>query len=252
MSDWNSEQYLKFEKYRTQPSKDLVNRLLKYNPKTILDIGCGPGNSTSVLREVFTKAYIKGIDNSENMVRKAKAEYIDLDFEIRDIHDIDEKFDLIFSNACIQWVPDHYSLIPKIMESVNENGILAIQIPINHKEPLYRIIDEMVIEPKWNFNHNKISKIDALDYEEYFNILSNCSKEFEIWITKYLHSMTSYESLLDWVKGTSLRPYLEELSSGGRIEFEEELLKRIKEKYTKMDNGEIIQGFKRLFFVAEK
>ena len=186
------------------------------------------------------------------MIKVARDTYEDIEFEIRDIDNLVDKYDLVFSNACIQWVPDHYSLIPKLMKSVNENGILAIQIPINDEEPLYRMIDEIVMEPRWNFNHSNIHKIDALNYEEYFNILSRCSKEFDIWITKYLHAMNNYESLLEWIKGTSLRPYLEKLSDSKKAEFEEEILKRIKEKYIKMDNGEVIQGCKRLFFIAKK
>ncbi|QQK08424.1 methyltransferase domain-containing protein [Miniphocaeibacter halophilus] len=252
MAEWNSKQYLKFEEYRTQPARDLTNRLLKYNPNTILDIGCGPGNSTAVLKEAFPNAYIKGIDSSENMIEKAKRTYPNIDFEICDISNIKNKYDLIFSNACIQWVPDHDVLIPKLMNNIEENGILAIQIPINNSEPLYKIVDEIVLDPKWNFNHNKIHKIRALEYEEYFNILSKCSSDFEIWITKYLHRMASHKDLIDWVKGTSLRPYLDELSEEKGKELESEILNQVEKVYSLMDNGEVIQGFKRLFFIAKK
>ncbi len=113
MSDWNSTQYLKFKNERTQPAVDLAMRI-KNNPKTIVDIGCGPGNSTSVLRDIFPYADILGIDNSPNMIEKAKAEHPDISFRLCDALSLDGKYDLLFSNACLQWIPDHETLIPSL------------------------------------------------------------------------------------------------------------------------------------------
>lgn len=110
MSDWSSEQYLKFKSQRTQPAVDLAERITADQPKNILDIGCGPGNSTAVLRERFPGADILGVDNSENMIDKAKASYPDLNFRICDVAcELDklDTYDVIFSNACLQWIPSH-------------------------------------------------------------------------------------------------------------------------------------------------
>lgn len=110
MSQWNSEQYLKFENQRTQPAIDLAKRITIEQPNNILDIGCGPGNSTAVLKTVFPQADILGVDNSENMIKKAKEAYSNINFQICDITTESDKldsYDIIFSNACLQWVPNH-------------------------------------------------------------------------------------------------------------------------------------------------
>ena len=117
--DWNSEQYLKFKTERTQPAIDLVNRINMPNPKKILDIGCGPGNSTEVLFNKYPDAYILGVDKSEEMIKTAKMKYPHLDFKIcdvsRDLSELDSDFDIVFSNACIQWVPDHKNLLRNML-----------------------------------------------------------------------------------------------------------------------------------------
>ena len=116
---WNSQQYLRFKTERTQPAIDLVNRINMDNPKRIIDIGCGPGNSTQVLASRYPNAYILGVDNSENMIETAKKNYPGLDFKICDVSvelsQFDSDFDIVFSNACIQWIPDHKNLIKELL-----------------------------------------------------------------------------------------------------------------------------------------
>lgn len=115
MSDWNSTQYLKFKNERTQPARDLAMRIIN-NPKTIVDIGCRPGNSTQVLRDVFPNSEIIGIDSSPNMIEKARAEHPDMSFQLCSVQSLDGRYDLLFSNACLQWVPDRDTLIPSLMD----------------------------------------------------------------------------------------------------------------------------------------
>lgn len=107
MADWNSTQYLKFKKQRTQPAVDLAMRVLDRNPKAIVDIGCGPGNSTSVLKQLFPNAKILGIDNSSNMIEKARKDHPDISFRLCDALALEGQYDLLFSNACLQWIPNH-------------------------------------------------------------------------------------------------------------------------------------------------
>lgn len=133
MSDWNSNQYMKFGAERTQPSIDLVNRIADINPNRILDIGCGPGNSTDRLAKQFPNADILGVDFSEDMLKEARTTYPELRFEHScipdDLDKLDGKFDLIFSNACIHWIPNHESLLPAIFDKLSDGGTLAVQIP---------------------------------------------------------------------------------------------------------------------------
>ena len=111
-----------------------------------------PGNSTKVLRDIFTDANILGIDNSPNMIEKAKSEHSDIDFDLCDALSLDGKYDLLFSNACLQWIPNHDTLIPSLMEKLNDGGILAVQVPMNGEEPLFRLIREVANESKWGLS----------------------------------------------------------------------------------------------------
>ncbi len=252
MSDWNSLQYKKFIAQRSQPAKDLAMRFSSMNPKTVVDIGCGPGNSTKILRDVFSQASILGIDNSPNMIAKAKEDYPDLDFAVCNALSLDGKFDIIFSNACFQWIPDHQIFLPALMDKLNAGGVLAVQMPYNNEEPLYRIINETVAEPKWKFDTSKLENNITLTPDEYYEILSDCSAFLDIWETKYYHSMPDCQALLEWVRSTKLRPYLNCLREDESKKLEKEILTKAKEEYPVMPDGNIIFKFNRLFFVAIK
>ena len=252
MSNWNSDLYLKFKQQRTQPALDLVNRIRTLTPHKIVDLGCGPGNSTAVLGSAFPNAQIIGIDNSQNMIDKAKAEHPELSFKLCDAHGLEGGYDLIFSNACLQWIPDHKELLPELMGKLNDGGTLAVQIPCNGNEPLYRIVSEVVADPKWGFQNTPSETNDVLSPEEYFNILSACSAAFDIWETVYYHALPSHQALIDWIKGTRLRPYLNALNEEQAALFEKEILDRAADAYAMMENGTVVLKFRRLFFAAIK
>jgi trans-aconitate 2-methyltransferase len=132
MKDWNPGQYLKFRSERTQASFDLVGRInIDFIPKDIIDVGCGPGNSTQVLQERWPSANVIGLDSSKNMINKARAEYPDMNWHVADIvtYDTKQKYDLVYSNATIQWIPNHEKLFKKMSALLNDNGVMAVQIP---------------------------------------------------------------------------------------------------------------------------
>mgnify|MGYP001231176557 CR=1 FL=1 len=254
MADWNSTQYLKFERERTQPAIDLVNRIGLENPKKILDVGCGPGNSTAVLAKKFPDAYILGIDNSENMISAARKNHPDLDFRLcdagRDLSSLDHDFDIVFSNACIQWVPDHKKLIGELMGLLRKGGVLAVQIPMNFNEPIHRIIREVSTSDKWKGYFPEARNGNTLTQGEYFDILSELTDNFSLWDTVYYHVMKSHSDILEWYRGTGLRPYLNVLDDEKQADFENDVLERIKGSYGVQKNGEIIFRFPRFFFTA--
>ena len=252
MSDWNPEKYLQFNKQRTQPAIDLTKRVLEYTPQSIVDIGCGPGNSTAILKKTFPNASIMGIDNSENMINKARTEHPDIQFALCSAEAITGKYDLLFSNACLQWIPNHKRLLPDLMEKLNDGGHLAVQVPMNAEEPLYRIIKQTASEGKWNFKDVFFENHDVLLPEEYFDILSGCSSQFDLWETVYYHALPSHAHLIDWVRSTRLHPYLDALDESQKQLFEQEILDKVKSVYSFTESGEIILRFRRLFFVARK
>lgn len=256
MSDWNSEQYLKFKAERTRPSIDLVNRINIENPKRIIDIGCGPGNSTAQLKKRYPNAYILGVDYSENMIEKAKSSYDDMDFMLfdatKDFEKLDGKFDIVFSNACIQWVPNHKKLLKNMMDILNQNGILAVQIPAQHEMPIHTIVETVTTNNRWKDKIKNSRNFYTLAEEEYFNILSDISADFSMWKTIYHHRLPSQQSIVEWYKSTGLKPYLEQLTDIDKTEFEEDILNEVKKSYSVQSNGEVIFKFHRLFFTAVK
>lgn len=256
MPEWNAKQYTKFIKERTQPAIDLANRINLSSPNEIIDIGCGPGNSTRVLYEKFPKAHITGADNSENMLKQARDNNPNLDFKLFDANTdfplLKQKFDVVFSNACIQWLPNHKELIPKMMSVLKDGGILAVQTPMNYKEPIHIIISELVKGAKWKDKFAKPRIFYNLTQGEYFDLLSDISSDFSIWETVYCHRMASHESIMEWYKGTGLRPYLEALSEQDAKEFENDVFAEVKKAYPIQANGEIIFRFPRFFFTAVK
>ena len=253
---WNADQYVKFIKERTEPAADLANKIPLKNPHSVIDIGCGPGNSTKVLANKFPYAQITGADNSYHMLDKAKIKYPNINFiffdAIKSFAELPQKYDVVFSNACIQWVADHRTLLPNMMKALNDGGILAVQIPINFKEPIHVIIETITQSAKWKSRFAKPRIMHILTSEEYFDLLSKISSDFSIWETTYFHRLPSHKSIIEWYKGTGLRPYLASLNQNDAFEFEKDVYHEIIKAYPKQDNGEIIFKFPRLFFTAVK
>lgn len=255
MADWNSELYLKFAKERTRPSIDLAAALSVDNPTNILDIGCGPGNSTNVLRDRYPYAYILGIDSSPDMIAKAKSEYSDIFFTLCNAKNIDSlnmKFDVIFSNACLQWIPDHDTLIPYIFTFLNKGGTLAVQMPINYNEPAHKILAELAQGDKWRDKLTFKRELHTLRTALYFDILSSLTDTFDIWETTYVHRLRSYEEFALWYSSTGMKPYLDRLEQQDKAEFTADFISCIEKEYPIQENGEIIFRFPRLFFTAQK
>ncbi|MDE7289979.1 MAG: methyltransferase domain-containing protein [Oscillospiraceae bacterium] len=253
---WNSEQYLKFKTERTQPAIDLANRIPVQSPADTIDIGCGPGNSTEILKKRYPNAAVVGADNSENMLEAARENYKNIEFILcdasNDLNSIGRKFDVVFSNACIQWVPDHPKLLREMISLLKEGGALAVQIPMNYDSPIHRIIGEAVKSEKWRDKFNDPRHFYTLSCGEYYDILAEISSYFSMWQTTYFHRMKSHSDIMEWYKSTGLRPYLEALSPTDRTEFEKDIFKEVEKAYPKQANGEIIFRFPRLFFTAIK
>lgn len=256
MSDWNSNQYLKFVNERTHPAVDLINRIEFVNPYKIIDIGCGPGNSTNALVSRFTDAYVLGIDYSLNMVKKAKSNYPDVDFKLfdasGDLSALGSDFDIVFSNACIQWLPNHSALLNNMFGLLKNGGILAVQLPDNFDQPIHKIITEVAARNEWSPKFNLPRVFYNLKPEEYYDIISGISENFSIWRTEYFHTMKSCGDIIEWYRSTGLKPYLDVLSESEKAAFENDVFLEVEKAYPIRKNGCVIFKFPRLFFTAEK
>ena len=254
MPNWDPDQYLKFGNERTQPSIDLAARIELDNPHSIIDIGCGPGNSTAVLRNRWPKARFSGLDNSPAMIEKAKRDHRDTNWIVADAstYDFKEKYDIVFSNAAIQWMPDHKSLIPRFLEIVNSGGALAVQVPANWDSPLHLAVRNVASQDKWSRMTAGVERILSDNTPEfYYDIISSAGSKVALWTTTYYHILRSHTELVEWYKGTAMRPFLEKLPDDeARAEFEKEVLTRCKANYVIQSDGRLLYPFRRTFFIA--
>ncbi len=251
---WNPDLYLKFQKERTQPSFDLVGRIELEEPESIIDIGCGPGTSTRVLWERWPGAAVTGLDSSPEMIEKARGEYPDRDWRHADVRDLapEPKFDLVYSNATIQWIPDHETLVPQLFGLVDAGGALAVQIPLYREMPVSTIIASVAERDRWR---ERTEGCDARFtfhcMDIYYDILAGLTPKVSMWQTWYVHEMQSHELIVEMMSSTGMRQFLERLESGeDKKAFADQVLDGVREAYPAQKNGVVLYPFKRLFFVA--
>ena len=223
---WDSAAYLRFKAERTQPSIDLVKRIDLEQPRKLLDVGCGPGNSTQVLADAFPNALrIIGIDSSPEMIEAAKDDHPDMEFRICDALNLpslgEDGFDVVFSNACIQWVPDHPRLIRDMLALLRPGGMLAVQVPMNYQEPIHRIIGELAASDEWRAELASARIFHTLSQEAYFDILAAEAGQFQIVLFEFRNTLFIFydqnfahiQFLLLWVLSITTRIVFSSVSS---------------------------------------
>ena len=253
-NDWNPDLYLKYKNERTQPAIDLIGKIaIPFQPKSILDIGCGPGNSSQALLQRWPKAALTGIDTSPSMIEKAKASYPHNTWIVADAskHLFNEKYDIVFSNATIQWIPNHAELFKHLFNLTNPGGVLAIQVPRFNAMPLSKAIQKVADQGRWKEATRACSKLFTYhDEKYYYDLLSPQYKSIELWQTDYFHIMVSHSAIIEMIRSTGLRPYLECLMDSEKLEFENEVLAAIKYDYELQNDGKVLFPFKRLFMIG--
>ncbi|MBI4857005.1 MAG: methyltransferase domain-containing protein [Acetobacterium woodii] len=256
MEDWNVKLYRQFEKERIQPSIDLVNRIEGDSFKRIIDVGCGSGMSTMPLRNRFKEAEIVGADSSPAMLKQARTTVTDVNWLERDcskpMNDLG-KFDLVFSNAALQWLENQAGVIGNLSEMLEPDGILAVQIPYFSAMTIAGCIGEAVK----TYNEDIFKGIEKDLFRSYspgfyYDELVNYFSKIELWQTNYLHIMNNHEEILKFCMSTGLRPYADRFEEADRDGFYKKVLNEIKKGYNVQKNGKILFEFKRIFFIASK
>lgn len=251
---WDPKIYLDFEDERTRPAAELLARIPHKNPATIIDLGCGPGNSTALLARRWPKAKLEGLDSSEAMLDQARRSGINATWHSGDIPSWSpkHKFDVIFTNATLQWVPDQEQVIPRLMGCLEHGGVLAFQVPCNFNAPSHKIIRDVAEEELWAAKLKGVRNLTLGTQEFYYDILEPLSAAIDIWETDYLQVLDGDDPVYRWVSGTGLRPFVNALDGAEREAFIAEYKKRVAKAYPKRASGKTLFPFKRLFAVARK
>jgi trans-aconitate 2-methyltransferase len=251
---WSAAQYVKFEDERTRPARDLVARIPNAAVATAADIGCGPGNSTEVLRERYPHAHIVGVDSSPDMIEAARKRLPGIAFEVVDIRQWapERPFDVILANAALQWIPGHESLLPALIASLGRGGALAVQMPDNLDEPSHRLMREIAAVGPWAAKLKDAAKARAErnSAEWYFRLLRAHASHVDVWRTTYHHPLAGAKAIVEWVKGTGLRPFIDPLDASEREDYLARYETAIAEAYPAEADGMVLLPFPRLFFVA--
>jgi len=253
MSTWNPASYLKFERERTLPCRDLVSRIELTTPSRIADLGCGPGDSTAVIASRWPEAKIVGVDNSREMLETARKSGIPAEWLLSDIREWKPEvpFDILFSNAAFQWIPDHEREIPRLFSFVADNGALAFQIP-THTDLWYDVLKELTGNLRWHtYFHDAPSDFYSYELGFYYDLLSSNSRKIDLWDTKYFHVLPSPEAIVEWTRSTALRPLLDRLpDEKSRNAFVGDYTKAISVAYKRRPDGNLLFPFRRRFVIA--
>ena len=256
MPTWNADQYLRFADERTQPCRDLVARIPLSAPLRVIDLGCGPGNSTAVLAERWPGAEITGLDSSPEMIARARADFPEIEWVVGDLGawQTDEPFDVVFSNAALQWVPDHRGLLPHLHGQVAPGGVLAVQMPGDPDAVPHRLMRELGASAKWREHFPGAVRewsVEAPGF--YYDILAPHAPRLDLWTTDYVHVLPDVAAIAEWYRGTGLRPWLDALGSEElRGEFVEDFLAGLRGHYAPQADGRVLFPFRRLFLIASR
>ncbi len=253
MPSWDADQYLRFAGERTRPCLDLAQRVALDQPARVIDLGCGPGNSTEVLARRWPGAEVTGLDSSPEMIAAARLARPDLRWIAADIAGwkAEAPCDLVFSNAALQWVPDHAALFPRMLAQVAPGGALAVQMPANFDAPAHRLMRDLAASPSWRASFpNAIREWAVHEPAFYYDAVAPRAQRVDAWTTEYLHIMTGPEAIAEWYKGTGLRPFLDALPEADRPRFLADYTALLAGAYPRRADGKVLFPFLRLFLIA--
>ncbi len=258
---WSARQYQQFEDERTRPARDLLAALPALDVRLAIDIGCGPGNSTELLAARFPRAAVSGFDSSADMIEAARKRLPALRFKLAEVAQwahagaapAQESFDVILANAVLQWVPHHAQLLPVLIARLARGGALAVQMPDNLSEPAHRLMRELASAAPWSGKLAAAAAARALveSADWYYRLLRASCAKVEVWRTTYYHPLAGGEdAVVDWFKGSGLRPFLEPLDDDERAAYLARYAAAVKRAYPPLPDGTVLLPFPRLFIVA--
>jgi trans-aconitate 2-methyltransferase len=254
---WSAQQYVAFEDERTRPVRDLLAAVPTRNARSAVDLGCGPGNSTELLLGRYPDATVTGLDSSPDMIAAARKRLPALRFDIASITDWEDPgpFDAILANAVLQWVPGHETLLPRLAGKLAPNGSLAIQMPDNLDEPAHRAMRDLAADGPWagKLAPAAASRPNLPSAEWHYGLLKPHCSRVDVWRTTYYHVLAGGpDAVVEWFKGSGLRPFLAPLDDGEKAAYLERYRAAVASAYKTLDDGAVLLPFPRLFIVATR
>lgn len=250
---WDPRTYLSFEAERTRPALELLARVPSDSPAQVADLGCGTGNSTALLAARWPNARVDGVDSSTEMLAEAVKSSVRAHWQKSDIAEWTPQgnLDVIFSNAALQWLPNHERLLPRLMSFVREGGTLAFQVPNNFDEPCHSLIRAVAQNGTWAHKLAAVGdRRNVRSPEDYFIILEPHAVRIDIWETRYVQVLDGENAVYRWMSGTGLRPFAAALEGVEREAFLAEYKTRLVQAYPRRASGKTLYPFQRLFVVA--
>jgi len=255
MTTWDPSQYLKFADHRLRPALDLLARIPAAEPGAVFDLGCGAGNVTKLLAERWPKARVTGLDSSMAMLEKARAAAAP---RIAFVHAELARWtapvpaSVVYSNAALHWLESHETLFPRLMGQLAPGGALAVQMPRNHRAPSHTLMVEAAEAGPWRAKLAPVRGIRAVhDPDAYYRMLAPLASRIDIWECEYLQVLEGENPVVEWTKGTGLRPYLDALDDAAKKGFLAAYAERIAKAYPPQPDGRTLFPFRRIFIVAE-
>ena len=263
---WNADQYLRFGGHRTRPVFDLIAGIDLIGPigldaagasARVIDLGCGPGNSTQLLRERWPRCDLTGLDNDPSMLAKARVDHPDKHWIDADIgewamrDDNAAAFDLVFSNAALHWLDDHQSVFDRLVAKLRAGGVFACQMPRNFSAPSHTLLRETMKDPRWHDRLRAFADWEPVaSPEAYYGWLKPAVERIDIWETEYLQVLSGDNAVLEWVKGSALVPVRDTLPADEYAAFTARYGDKLREVYPRRSDGSTLLPFRRLFIVA--
>lgn len=252
---WDPKVYERYKTYRDRPATDLMGRIPDgFHPREIWDLGCGTGEHAAQLQRRYPSARVHGLDSSPEMLAEARVRAPAIDWRQGDIAAFapDAPPDLIFTNAALHWLAGHGTLFPRLMDLLAPGGVFACQMPVSFDASWHVVLRETAQDGPWAGRLREVSGVRQVQRAEaYFDLIRPLASEIDIWTTTYLHELEGPDPVVDWMKGTGLRPFLQALAGADEERaFLDAYRQRLLRIFPPRADGKTLLPFPRLFIVA--
>jgi trans-aconitate 2-methyltransferase len=254
VTTWEPQTYLRYADIRFRAGLDLMARIPKEQYSSIYDLGCGTGHLTRILADTFPNSNPIGVDSSPEMLAEARREFPTLAWQQADIRSWRPPTppDLIYTNAALQWVPDHETLLPAFLNALRPGGVLATQVPRHFESPSHLGLKDLVMQSECRAKLEPLLLAPIPPPETYWRWLSPHARHLDLWETIYLHVLEGKDPVVNFMRGTALRPLLSALSADEGAKFIDAFAERMAVVYPTQKNGQTLFPFRRLFLVAQR